>query len=108
KTAKGAVSEALVSSVDIVPTLMDAVGLRKDPRMNGISLLPVLRQPRLHQRDYLFTEKNCEYKDGYFPQRAIRNHRFKLIYTLLDDRVNPMAKLFFTDTVNPVFGGSPK
>lgn len=108
KTAKGAVSEALVSSIDIVPTIMDVLGLPKDSRMTGISLLPVLRQPRLHQRNYLFTERNGEPKGGYFPQRAIRNHRFKLIYTLLDDRINPMAQFFFTDNVNPVFGGGPK
>ena len=108
ETQRGMVSESLVSTVDIVPTILDALDLEKSDAMTGSSLLPLLKNPNHRFRKYLFTEKNCDYKESYFPRRAVRDHRFKLIYTLLSDRTNPLATSYLSDLSNPVFMGGPK
>ncbi len=109
KTRTGAWSDALVSTIDIVPTVLDALGLKAtDKSVTGKSLLPLLKDPRGKVRDYLFTERNCDYKEAYFPRRAVRDRRFKLIYTLLDDRDNPLAASYLSDTLNPLYMGGPK
>ena len=44
--------QTFVSAVDIVPTILDLVGLEKPMDMEGISLVDSLQ---LHQRDYIFS-----------------------------------------------------
>lgn len=88
---KGIRSDALVSSVDIVPTILDVAGLKVPKDVTGKSLMPLFRNPEINFRKYLFTEKNCDQVGMYFPRRAVRDERYKLIYSLLDDRPNEVA-----------------
>jgi arylsulfatase A-like enzyme len=53
-TRPGAVTESLGSNVDIMPTLLDLLGLPKDESMHGVSLAPVLRDPTTSVRDRVF------------------------------------------------------
>lgn len=69
----GVRSEALVSSTDIVPTLLDVAGLSKEKGLPGESLMPLFRKPDMKFRKYLFTEKNCDQIGMYFPRRAVRD-----------------------------------
>ena len=62
KTA--AVSKSLVSSIDIAPAILDAVGLPVPPQVQGISLLPVCRNPGLKIREVLFGERNWHVQRG--------------------------------------------
>ena len=62
KFRQGLVSEALVESVDVAPTLLDAVGLDVPAAMQGKSLLPILTgnaDPSFHKPHVV-----CEYKDS--------------------------------------------
>ncbi len=43
--AKGAKVETTVSLMDMFPTLVDLAGLKKDPGLEGTSLMPVLEKP---------------------------------------------------------------
>ena len=104
---EGIKSDALISSIDIVPTICEVLGLEIPEKVTGKSLLPLLDQPELNFRDYLFTERNSDWKPGCFPQRAIRNKRYKLIYTLLDDRKDPVAVLYTAAEVHPAYRGTP-
>lgn len=88
---QGIKSNALVSTIDIVPTILDAADLPIPKEITGKSLLPLFRKPDMKFRSYLFTEKNCDQKGMYFPRRAIRDERYKLIYSLLDNRKNEVA-----------------
>lgn len=108
KIRQGIKSDALISSVDIVPTLLDVAGLPVSRKLAGKSLIPLLNNPELNFRPYLFTEKNADQKGMYFPRRAIRDKKYKLIYSLLDDRKNEVAEMYTNNTnrLGPL-GGSP-
>src|SRR5690606_16634096 len=105
---KGKKSDALVSAIDIVPTILDAAGLAvADKRVTGKSLLPLFKNPHMAFRDYLFTEKNATQKRLYFPRRAVRDQRFKLIYSLPDDRKNEVGIRYTAEDRSAALGGSP-
>lgn len=50
---------SLVSAIDVGPTLLELAGVEAaDPRMQGISFAPVLRDPEAAVRDFAFAEHN--------------------------------------------------
>jgi N-sulfoglucosamine sulfohydrolase len=105
KIDKGITSDALISSIDIVPTILDAAGLAIPESIGGKSLFPVFNDPELDFREYLFTEYHG-IPMVYFPQRSVRDKKYKLIYTLLNDRKNPVAQ-YYTEHWNSAALGSP-
>lgn len=105
KVAKGQESDALISTIDIVPTLLDVAGVSVPKRVSGKSLKPLFENPDAEFREYLFTEYNCD-PVLYFPRRAVRDEQYKLIYSLLDDRKNPTA-VHYTENRTQALEGSP-
>ena len=91
KIQAGIESDALVSAVDIVPTILDAVGFNIPENLAGKSLIPLFKNPEVAFREYLFVEQNSDNLANYFPRRAVRDKKYKLIYSLLEDRKNPQA-----------------
>ena len=55
-------------------------------------MVPLLCDEAATWREYLFAEYHSHYPPIYFPQRTVRDARFKLIVNLLQDRVNPVAQ----------------
>jgi arylsulfatase len=49
---------ALASAIDLAPTLLEIAGVARPASFQGVSLLPVLRDPRAAVRDYVFAEQN--------------------------------------------------
>ena len=86
---EAAVSDALVSTVDLLPTVMEAAGLPVPETTEGRSLLPLFEAGEVTWRDGLVTEYTSHTKHGYYPQRTIRDRQHKLIVTLLSDRPRP-------------------
>jgi N-sulfoglucosamine sulfohydrolase len=106
KIPQGIKSEALISTIDIVPTILEAAGLNIPGNLPGKSLAPLFKNPDKSIRKYIFTERNCNARMFHFPQRAVRDDRFKLIYTLLEDRGDPVA-IYFLDRPD-TYIGTPK
>jgi N-sulfoglucosamine sulfohydrolase len=73
----GHVSDALVSHVDLYPTLCELAGAPLPEGLAGRSLLPLALGERPEIRDELFAE--LTYHVAYDPQRAIRTKRHKYI-----------------------------
>ena len=110
KIKKGVKSDALISSVDIVPTILDAAGLPRAKNLPGKSMLSHFENTGSNFRQYLFTEKNCDQIGMYFPRRSVRDEKFKLIYSLLSDRENEVALAYTKNSAKPrkdAVAGSP-
>ncbi|NLG52262.1 MAG: sulfatase [Chloroflexi bacterium] len=73
----GRVCDALVSQVDIFPTLCDLLGIAPPAWLQGRSFLPVIRGEAAQMRDELYAE--VTYHAAYEPQRAVRTQRWKYI-----------------------------
>ncbi|MBX3179734.1 MAG: sulfatase [Candidatus Hydrogenedentes bacterium] len=90
----GLTRDELTSSLDIAATILDAAGIDSSTPLAGRSLRPLLRGELYPWREYLVTEYHGHYPPLYFPQRTIRDARYKLIGNLLRDRPNPIAHAF--------------
>jgi arylsulfatase A-like enzyme len=73
----GRVSDALVSQLDLYPTLTDLLGVPSPSWLRGRSLLPLAREQAEEINDAIFAE--ITFHAAYEPQRAIRTKRYKYI-----------------------------
>jgi arylsulfatase A-like enzyme len=79
--SRGARVPALASTIDILPTLLDLIGVQTPEFVQGRSLVPAIeaahgRRPSAAAgRDYIVAEKT--YHVIYDPQRCIRTRRYK-------------------------------
>ena len=72
----GRMVDALVSQMDVAPTLLDAIGESPRPWYRGNSLLPLLRGEEASVRDEIYCEQT--YHGSLEPLRCIRTSRYKL------------------------------
>jgi N-sulfoglucosamine sulfohydrolase len=106
KVDPGLISEQLVSTIDLLPTIVIAAGGKVPDYVPGEDLAGVLKGQSEPIRHYLFGERNCDSADLHFPQRAVRDSRYKLIKTLLSDRPDPAAHKCLVNGASN-FRGSP-
>lgn len=81
----GSHTDALVSGVDLAPTLLEAAGLQPAPDMSGRSLTPILRGETDAGHEHIFTERGWHpgpitLSEGVDYARAVTGERYKLIY----------------------------
>ncbi|MCA9053131.1 MAG: sulfatase [Planctomycetaceae bacterium] len=76
-------SEQLVSSVDIAPTILDAADVDSPATFHGRSLRPILANDNATWREYLGADFHFHGERNYFPRRALRDSRYKLIRNLI-------------------------
>lgn len=69
--------EALLSQVDVFPTLCDYLGIPRPGWLTGKSFLPILESKSAEINDAVFSE--LTYHAAYEPKRAVRTHRYKYI-----------------------------
>lgn len=82
KTA-GQETSALVSQLDIFPTLVELTGLPKPGWLEGRSFKPLLNGESQTVREEIFAEVN--FHAAYEPMRAIRTDRYKYIRLFHED-----------------------
>ncbi|MEN8775004.1 MAG: sulfatase [Akkermansiaceae bacterium] len=86
KVKAGEVTSSLVSSVDIAPTFTRLAGLKTSEGFEGKSFLPILENPSISTRGYVFAEDHWhDYEDH---GRAVVNRSFKLIHNTYPDLPN--------------------
>lgn len=76
---KGQRSDTLCYLLDIYPTLCELIEINPPQSVEGKSLVPALKDPKVQTRDYLFLAY-CEF------MRCLRKGTMKLIETVADNR----------------------
>src|SRR3954453_3270501 len=87
----GRVSDALVSQIDLYPTMCEIAGAEIPDFVQGRSILPIMRKEVPEVRDELFAE--LTYHAAYEPQRAIRTQRWKYIRRFGDRELPVLANV---------------
>jgi arylsulfatase A-like enzyme len=79
----GHVNDALVSQLDLYPTICDVTGIEHPDWLEGVSLLPLVQGDAEQVRDEVFAE--LTFHAAYEPQRAVRTERYKYVRRFDDD-----------------------
>lgn len=82
KIKPGTTSDAMVSWVDLLPTLLDVTGAAVPDGLDGKSFLPVLLGGKSTFRDRIFTTHSGDLGMNVYPIRAVRTGEWKLIHNL--------------------------
>ena len=85
-----AVTDALVSNVDLAATCLAAVGLPVPEEVEGVDLLPLLTRGETPAQRYVYSVRSCHATNSlpgdtsvFDQMRCIVGDRYKLIYNLL-------------------------
>ncbi len=71
---KGGTTESLISSIDIAPTILELAGVAVPEKYQGVSFLPVLKNPAAEVRNAVFSEHNWHDYEAH--ERMIRTKDF--------------------------------
>jgi len=74
----GAVSQELVSAVDLPVTWLELAGIAPSKKMQGRSLLGLFSDPGRPHRQAVFAERN--WHNNFDPMRSVRTRQHKLIF----------------------------
>jgi N-sulfoglucosamine sulfohydrolase len=72
--------EEFVSSVDVIPTLLELLDVPTPAGLDGRSWLPLLRGENQPDRDFVITHVNTVSSGKSFPQRCVRTKDFALMF----------------------------
>ncbi len=81
----GTDTDALVEYNDIVPTFIDAAGGKVPEEIDGVSLMPIFRDPSKQGKPYAFniqTTRGIIKGSEYYGIRAVTDGRYRYIYNL--------------------------
>lgn len=80
RAERGLVREELVSTLDLVPTLIHATGIDSPPGLTGRALQPLLEGADPEDwRRYIFALTTGSFPRACFVQHSVRDERYKLI-----------------------------
>lgn len=86
KVAAGARTDAMVSWVDLLPTLIEVGGGQVPPGLDGRSFAGVLLGKAATHRDRIFTTHTSDPPMNVYPMRSVRTADWKYIRNLQPDR----------------------
>ncbi|WP_291592294.1 sulfatase family protein [Bacteroides sp.] len=84
---KGTVTNSLASAVDIAPTLLELAGVKRSPGLQGVSMLPIMKNPQDEIRNYAFAEHNWHVFKAY--ERSVITRKYVYIKNWLPHLPNP-------------------
>ncbi len=91
KVKGGTVSDALISGVDLAPTMLSAAGLAADEGMTGQDFTPLLQGKPFEARKEIFGERGWHWgpitrTDGFDLSRSVVTERYNFIYNAIPER----------------------
>lgn len=103
------VTQNLVSTIDLLPTILDAVRLEPVGKLPGRSLLGIAEGKREEEwRQYLFADGLGSTAMYFFPRRSVRGKRYKLIYNLHAGKEDPYYTVYTNHIYPEVISGTTK
>ncbi len=90
----GLVREELVSTLDLLPTVLAAVGIAAPAGLDGRALQPLLLGEEVPWREHVFAMTTGSAPALYFPQFSVRDARYRLILSPMRGRENACARAF--------------
>ncbi|HUU89767.1 MAG TPA: sulfatase [Phycisphaerae bacterium] len=81
----GTDGEHFISGIDLMPTILDALGLAPPEGMDGFSFLPLLRGEKQGGRTLVFTQFHQTSGRNRYPMRCVQNARFGYIFNPWSD-----------------------
>ena len=85
RTKSGSTTRAVVSLIDLLPTMIAAGGGTAPTDIDGHSFLPVLLGRTDHHRDEVFAAHTGDNGMNRYPMRCIRTERYKYILNLVPE-----------------------
>lgn len=82
---KPARTASLTSAVDFAPTFLELAGIKPGPTIQGVSLVPVFKDPKATVRDVAFTERNWHVYSAH--ERAVRHGDWLYIKNAFPDQM---------------------
>ncbi len=82
-----AVTDALVSHVDVMPTLIEMAGGVIPKDIDGTSFFHLLKNPDQKHRDMVFASHTGDLQMNRSPMRMLRTDRYKYILNLASDEI---------------------
>ena len=90
--AGGHVSDAMISHIDLVPTILDLAGAKAPSGgLHGRSFIPVLNEKNAAGWDEIHASHTFHEITMYYPMRVVRQGRYKLIWNLAAPLPFPFA-----------------
>jgi N-sulfoglucosamine sulfohydrolase len=89
---RGGVNHAMVSWIDILPTILDWTGTKAPPVLTGRSVLPILEEENPNGWDTVFASHQFHEVTMYYPMRMIRTRTHKYIRNLAYKLDYPIAQ----------------
>lgn len=90
----GKVSNAFISSIDLLPTFIDLAGGEIPDNLPGQSLLPLLKGEQECGHKYIFAGGMGSAPFMHYPRRSVRGERYKLIVNYNSPQENPHYALY--------------
>ena len=87
KIPAGTVSDAMISHVDFMPTLIDIAGGEQSADLDGTSFVSILNGQQTVFRDKIYGTHTRDGDMNVFPQRCVRNSQYKYILNLLPENI---------------------
>ncbi len=94
RTRPGSVQEAMVTWADVTPTLLEVAGVLGSvgrDELDGRSFRAALDGAPVPDRDEIYASHSLHEITMYYPMRAVRTRRYKLIHNIASGLVFPSA-----------------
>ncbi|MFO0928622.1 MAG: sulfatase [Gemmataceae bacterium] len=88
---QGVVNQAMVSWVDILPTMLDYAGVARPKTLQGRSFLPVLAEDEPKGWDEVYGSHTFHEVTMYYPMRTVRTRKYRFIVNFAHSLYFPSA-----------------
>lgn len=73
-------SDHIISTMDILPTILEAAGIKNPGGMDGRSLMPILSGEKQKNRDHIFTQYYMKIGQTNYQMRALQDKEFLYLF----------------------------